>query len=82
MVFATDGRDDAHLQQSHADQIDIIEYNKHKRKGLMEFTEDMLDVIEEVKGVRNVNYWDGRCEQRYKAKQENSKKPDSTTTKG
>ena len=48
----------------------------------MEFTEEMIDVIEEVKGVRNVNYWDGRCEQRYKAKQENSKKPDSTTTKG
>ena len=53
----------------------------------MEFTEEMLDAIEEVKGVRNVNYWDGRCDQRYKAKQKNSKqekleKTDSTSTKG
>ena len=48
----------------------------------MEFTEEMLDSIEAVKGVRLPNYWDGRCEQRYKAKQENSKNPDSTSTKG
>tara|TARA_R100000234_G_scaffold117329_1_gene95612 strand:+ start:2531 stop:2674 length:144 start_codon:yes stop_codon:yes gene_type:complete len=27
----------------------------------MEFTEEMLDAIEAVKGVRNPDYWDPRC---------------------
>tara|TARA_R100001443_G_scaffold9790_2_gene19430 strand:+ start:4425 stop:4568 length:144 start_codon:yes stop_codon:yes gene_type:complete len=27
----------------------------------MEFTEEMLDAIEAVKGRRDVAYWDGRC---------------------
>ena len=27
----------------------------------MEFTEEMLDAIEAVKGVSNPDYWDPRC---------------------
>ena len=45
----------------------------------MEFTEDMLDSIEAVKGVRLENYWDGRCEQHFKLKQESKKTKQSTS---
>jgi quinolinate synthase len=45
----------------------------------MEFTEAMLDSIEAVKGVRNVNYWDGRCEQHFKLKQESLKTKKTTS---
>tara|TARA_R100001082_G_scaffold66902_1_gene37832 strand:+ start:329 stop:490 length:162 start_codon:yes stop_codon:yes gene_type:complete len=39
----------------------------------MEFTEEMLDSIEAVKGVRLPSHWDGRCEQHFKLKQESTK---------
>ena len=45
----------------------------------MEFTEEMLDSIEAVKGVRQPSYWDGRCEQHFKAQQKNKKKTESKT---
>ena len=45
----------------------------------MEFTEDMLDSIEAVKGVSLENYWDGRCEQHFKLKQGSSKTKTSTS---
>ena len=39
----------------------------------LEITEEMLDVIEAVKGRRDPAYWDGRCK-RYMENQENFKK--------
>ena len=36
-------------------------------------TEEMLDAIEAVKGVRNANYWDPNCK-RYMESQQNLKK--------
>ena len=45
----------------------------------MEFTEEMLDSIEAVKGVRQPSYWDGRCEQHFKAKQASTKTKDTKT---
>ena len=45
----------------------------------MEFTEKMLDSIEAVKGVRLPSYWDGRCEQHFKAQQQNKKKTKNKT---
>jgi len=38
----------------------------------MEFTEEMLDSIEAVKGVRNPAYWDGRCQQHFQLQSEKS----------
>ena len=29
---------------------------------MIEITEEMLDIIEKVKGKRNPNLWDSRCE--------------------
>jgi len=45
----------------------------------MKITEEMLDSIEAVKGVRLENYWDGRCEQHFKAKQASIKTKDTKT---
>ena len=45
----------------------------------MEFTEEMLDSIEAIKGVRLPNYWDGRCEQHFKAQQQNKNKTENKT---
>ena len=39
----------------------------------IEFTEEMLDAIEAVKGRRDANYWDNNCK-RYMESQQNSKK--------
>ena len=39
----------------------------------IEFTEEMLDAIEAVKGRREANYWDNDCK-RYMESQQNSKK--------
>ena len=36
-------------------------------------TEEMLDAIEAVKGVRDANYWDPNCK-RYMENQQNPKK--------
>ena len=47
----------------------------------MEFTEEMLDAIEAVKGRRDPAYWDGRCK-RYMEKQENLKKDVKNSKKG
>ena len=47
----------------------------------MEITEEMLDVIEVVKGRREPQYWDGRCK-RYMEKQENLKKDVKNSKKG
>tara|TARA_Y100000114_G_scaffold107613_1_gene100944 strand:+ start:11 stop:154 length:144 start_codon:yes stop_codon:yes gene_type:complete len=47
----------------------------------MEITEEMLDVIEVVKGRRDPAYWDGRCK-RYMEKQENLKKDVKNAKKG
>ena len=45
----------------------------------MDFTEEMLDSIEAVKGIRDEKYWDGRCEQHFKLKQGSSKTKTSTS---
>ena len=29
---------------------------------MIEITEEMLDIIEEIKGKRNPNLWDSRCQ--------------------
>ena len=47
----------------------------------MEFTEEMLDAIEAVKGRRDPAYWDGRC-RRYMEKQKNLKKDVKNSKKG
>ena len=39
----------------------------------IEFTEEMLDAIEAVKGVRDPQMWDPNCK-RYMESQQNSKK--------
>ena len=39
---------------------------------MIEFTEEMLDAIEAVKGRRDPNYWDPKC-RRYLEKQKNLK---------
>ena len=44
-------------------------------------TEEMLDVIEAVKGRRDPAYWDGRC-RRYMENQENFKKDVKKPKKG
>ena len=47
----------------------------------LEITEEMLDVIEAVKGRRDPAYWDGRCK-RYMENQENFKKDVKKHKKG
>ena len=46
----------------------------------LEITEEMLDAIEAVKGVRDANYWDPNCK-RFMESQQNSKKDVKTTEK-
>ena len=43
-------------------------------------TEEMLDAIEAVKGVRDPNYWDPNCK-RYMESQQKSKKDVKTSEK-
>ena len=49
----------------------------------MEVTEEMLDVIEKVKGKRIASLWDGRCEQymanKSKPSTKKAEKVDSTS---
>ena len=33
---------------------------------MIEITEEMLDIIEQLKGKRNPNLWDNRCETAFK----------------
>ena len=47
----------------------------------LEITEEMLDVIEIVKGRREANYWDPDCRKYYEA-QQNSKKDVKKSKKG
>jgi len=47
----------------------------------MEITEEMLDVIEKVKGKRNPALWDPRCEQ-YLDRQSKTKQPVVKPDKG
>ena len=47
----------------------------------LEITEEMLDVIEIVKGRREANYWDPDCRKYYEA-QQNSKKKVKSLKKG
>ena len=47
----------------------------------MEFTEEMLDAIEAVKGARNPDYWDPRCK-RYMEKNKTAAKNVKDTKKG
>jgi hypothetical protein len=47
----------------------------------MEITEEMLDVIEAVKGRRELQYWDNQC-RRYMEKQELNKKAVKKSEKG
>ena len=47
----------------------------------LEITEEMLDVIEVVKGTRDPAYWDGRCKS-YLQKQKIAKKDAKITKKG
>ena len=46
----------------------------------LEITEEMLDVIEAVKGRREANYWDNKCK-RYMESQQNYNKGVKTTEK-
>ena len=39
----------------------------------LEITEEMLDVIEIVKGRREANYWDPDCRKYYEAQQKTKK---------
>ena len=43
-------------------------------------TDEMLDAIEAVKGVRDANYWNPNCK-RYMESQQNSKKGVKTSEK-
>ena len=45
----------------------------------MEITEEMLDIIEQVKGKRNPGLWDPRCHAAM-ANKKKSKKPSVETT--
>ena len=47
----------------------------------LEITEEMIDVIEAVKGRRNPAYWDSRCKH-FMEKQKNLKKDEKVTEKG
>ena len=47
----------------------------------LEITEEMLDVIEKVKGRREANYWDPECRKYYEA-QQNLKKDVKKPEKG
>ena len=47
----------------------------------MEITEEMLDVIEVVKGRREPQYWDNQC-RRYMEKQQANKKSVKKSDKG
>jgi hypothetical protein len=47
----------------------------------LEITEEMLDAIEAVKGVRDSQLWDPNCK-RYMEKQENLKKDVKKAKKG
>ena len=47
----------------------------------LEITEEMLDAIEDVKGVRDSRMWDPNCK-RYMESQQNSKKDVKKTEKG
>ena len=47
----------------------------------LEITEEMLDAIEAVKGVRASRMWDHNCK-RYMGSQQNSKKDVKKTEKG
>ncbi len=47
----------------------------------MEITEEMLDIIEKVKGKRNPALWDPRCQQ-YLEKQGTTKKDEPKLDKG
>ena len=40
---------------------------------MIEITEEMLDAIEAVKGIRDSRYWDPECRKYYES-QQNSKK--------
>ena len=46
---------------------------------MIEITEEMLDIIEKVKGKRNPALWDPRCEQ-YQAKNPKGTVKKSTTS--
>ena len=46
---------------------------------MVEITEEMLDIIEKVKGKRNPALWDPRCEQ-YQAKMSKGTVKKSTTS--
>ena len=39
----------------------------------MEFNEEMLDVLEKIKGNRNPLYWDGRCRRAYEKQKQETK---------
>ena len=47
----------------------------------MDITEEMLDVIEELKGKRNPALWDPRCAQYLANKQSGGTKPAKATVK-
>ncbi len=48
---------------------------------MIEFTEEMLDAIEHIKGRRETAYWDPQCKKYYEA-QLNLKKGVKKTKKG
>ena len=41
----------------------------------MEVTDEMMEIIEAVKGVRNPNLWDPRCEQAMREKKQGTVRP-------
>ncbi len=42
---------------------------------MTEFTEEMLDAIEAVKGIRDPKYWDPRCRRYMEENKKGVKKP-------
>ena len=47
----------------------------------MEITEEMLDVIEQVKGRRNPGLWDPRCQAAFDSRKKSTPKTEKTTVK-
>ena len=47
----------------------------------MEITEEMLDVIEQVKGRRNPGLWDPRCQSVFDSRKKSPPKIEKTTVK-
>ena len=52
---------------------------KKKKTEMIEITDEMLDIIEKVKGKRNPALWDPRCEQYQRKLTEGTVKKSTTS---